>query len=214
MALVSPRENTDRRVSPRAPIDWYDEGEHRRKIAEVLNLIVALVDDIRAFVRDHVSVAIYGAMRTSTVSGTYNLGAGWTKYTDFDQQNVTPKGTTFDTATDTFQINANGIYMFYLGFTFDHNESNQGRSFQFRLFNEADSTALGSPVDIGVGRNTPVTNFAFQFMFEIADANEDDAIRIELGNGSSINGTFSEFEVGVYSIGELQGVDEIGNPAA
>lgn len=212
MALVSPRAGQGARQ--RAPIDWYDEQEHRRKLAEALNLAIGRLEDLVAFVRDHVSVAIYGAMRTSGTSGTYNLGAGWTKYTDFDAQNVTPKGTTFDTANDVFQVNANGIYMFYLGFTFDHNESNQGRSFQFRLFNETDSTALGSPVDIGVGRNTPVTNFAFQFMFEISDANEDDAIRIELGNGSTITGTFSEFEVGVYSVGELQGVDEVTDPAS
>ncbi len=211
MALVSPRAGQGARQ--RAPIDWYDEQEHRRKLAEALNLAIGRLEDLTAFVRDHVSVAIYGAMNTAGTSGTYNLGAGWTKYTDFNNKNVTDKGTTFDTTNDSFQINANGIYKLYFGFTFNHNESNQGRTFDVRLFNNADSNTIGQ-VTVGVGRNTPTTNYSYSFMFDVADANEDDDIIVELGNGSTITGTFDQFEVGVYSIGELQGVNEVTDPAS
>ncbi len=205
MAIASPRSNALGSRRANAPLDWYDPAEHRRKLAELLNLTSAQFQDLVDFVRDHVSVAIYGAMSTSVTSGIYALGAGWTQYTDFDTVNVTPKGTTFNTTTDSFQINANGIYIFYFGFSFDHDESNQGRTFDLRLFNNTDSVAVGQPITIGVGRNTPATNFSFSTMFETTEAIEDDDLIVQLGNGSSITGTFDDFEVGVYSVGELQG---------
>ncbi len=205
MAIPSPRNTALGSRRANAPLDWYDESEHRRKLAELLNATSAEFQDLVDFVRDHVSVAIYGAMSTSTTSGNYSLGAGWTQYTDFDTTNVTPKGTTFNTTTDAFQINANGIYMFYFGFSFQHNESNQGRTFDVRLFNNADTAPVGQPITVGVGRNTPATNFSYSTMFEVTEAIEDDDLIVQLGNGDSITGTFDEFEVGVYSVGELQG---------
>ncbi len=215
MAIASPRNDALGSRRQGVPIDWYSESEHRRKLAELLNITSAQLQDLVDFVRDHVSVAIYGAMSTQTTSGTYNLGAGFTQYTDFDTVNVTPKGTTFNTTTDSFQVNANGIYMFYFGFVFDHNESNQGRTFQIRLFNSTDSTVVGDPITIGVGRNTPATNFSYQTMFDIQDANEDDEFIVQIGGGSSISGTFDEFEVGVYSVSEIQGQgDNLVDPAA
>ncbi len=213
MAIPSPREQSDRRDRPGVPIDWYSEQEHRRKLAEALNVDIGLLDDLRAFVRDHVSIAIYGAMSTSATSGIYALGAGWTQYTDFDTVNVTPKGTTFNTTTDAFQINANGIYIFYFGFSFQHDEDHQGRTFDVRLFNNTDSVAVGQPITVGVGRDTPATNFGYSTMFENTDAIEDDDLIVQLGNGDSITGTFEDFEVGVYSIGEIQGVAELLDPA-
>ena len=215
MVLASPRSDALGSRRPGVPLDWYDPTEHRRKLAETLNITSSELQDLVDFVRNHVSVAIYGAMYTSTTSSIYTLGAGWTQYTDFDTLNVTPKGTTFNTTTDSFQVNANGIYMFYFGFSFQHDESNSGRTFDVRLFNNTDSVTVGQPITVGVGRNTPATNFSYQFMFETTDANEDDDLIIELGNGSSIIGTFDDFDVGVYSIGELQGTaGDFVDPAA
>jgi len=215
MAIPSPRASTTQRVRTKPPIDWYDPEEHRRKIAEALVQDIEILDNLVAWVTEHASVALYGSMYTSATSGLYTLGAGWTKYTDFDSQAVTPKGTTFNTTTDSFQINANGIYMFYVGFTFDHDESNSGRTFDMRIFNNSDSTVVFQPITIGVGRNTPYTNFSYQFMFDIQNVNEDDDLIIELGNGSSVTGNFNEFEVGVYSIGAIQGTNGLlVDPAA
>ncbi len=205
MAIASPRADAlgDRR--PGVPLDWYDPDEHRRKLAEALNITSGQLQDLVDFTRQHVSVAIYGSMYTSTTSGIYSLGAGWTQYTDFDTKAVTDKGTTFNTTTDSFQVNANGIYMFYFGFSFQHDELNAGRTFDVRLFNNTDSVAVGAPITVGVGRNTPATNFSYQFMFETTQDIEDDDLIVQLGNGDSITGTFDDFDIGVYSIGELRG---------
>ncbi len=214
MVIPSPRQDALGSRRQGVPIDWYDPDEHRRKLAEELNITSAQLQDLVDFVRDHVSVAIYGGMRTSGTSASYSLGAGYTKYTDFDTISVTPKGTTFNTTTDTFQINANGIYVIFIGFAFEHNETNAGRKFNVRLFNETDSVQIGNPIAVGVGRNTPATNFGYQFLTSLTDANEDDNIAVQLGGGDSINGTFDSFELSVYSIGEIQGTaGDITDPA-
>ncbi len=215
MAIPSPRDDALGTRRQGVPLDWYNPSEHRRKLAELLNITSAQLQDLVDFTRQHVSVAIYGGMRTSGTSASYSLGAGYTKYTDFDTISVTPKGTTFNTTSDTFQINANGIYVIFIGFAFEHNEQNSGRKFNVRLFNETDSVVIGSPVTIGVGRNTPATNFGYQFLTSLTDGNEDDDIAVQLGGGDSITGTFDSFELSVYSIGELQGTGgEIVDPAA
>ncbi len=204
MAIPSPRDTALGSRRPSVPLDWFSDVEHRRKLAEELNVTSAQLQDLVDFVRDHVSVAIYGAMSTSGTSSIYNLGASLTQYTDFDTLNVTPKGTTFNTTTDSFQVNANGIYIFYVNFSFNHDESNAGRTFDVRLFNNTDS-ALITSATVGVGRNTPATNFGYSFMFEVTDTNEDKDLIIQLGNGSTISGTFENFGIGVYSVGELRG---------
>ena len=215
MAIPSPRASTTQRVRTKPPIDWYNEEEHRRKLAEALVQDIEILDNLVAFVVEHVSVAIYGAMFTDGISGTYNLGAGWTKYTDFDAKRVTDKGTEFNITTDSFRINANGVFMFYVSFSFQHDESNQGRTFDIRILNNTDSTVLGDPITVGVGRNTPATNFAFQAMLTIDDLNEDDELILQLGNGDLISGEFAEFEIGSYSIGEIQGTSGLlVDPAA
>ncbi len=214
MAIPSPRNDALGSRRPSVPLDWYDPDEHRRKLAEELNITSAQLQDLVDFTRAHVSVAIYGGMRTSGTSANYSLGAGYTKYTDFNTVSVTPKGTTFNTTTDTFQINANGIYVIFIGFAFEHNEQNAGRKFNVRLFNETDSAAIGSPITVGVGRNTPATNFGYQFLTSLTDGNEDDDIAVQLGGADSITGTFNSFELSVYSVGEIQGTaGELINPS-
>ncbi len=130
----------------------------------------------------------------TTSNPAYSLTSAYVKYAHFEETPVVPRFIEIDLANNRFRYLETGDFQFTVGFTFDHDESNQGRSFNVRLVNDMDSTVLRTII-IGVGRNTPATNFSYVANISIAAANVNDWLSIELGGGSNISGNFASFGI-------------------
>lgn len=179
------------------PFPWKSYMEGRAQDREIRKFL--------DFGADNFPIAAYGGLRqVATTSGIYSLDDTFQKYTDFDTSAFTaPRGTTVDVANSRIAVDLQGIYIFSISLTFSHDESNQGRTTYIRLYNETDEIA--GPVNpIGIGRNTPNTNFSSIVPVEVGVAQDGDFWSIEFGGGDSVTGTFDSVDWALWSIGPVQ----------
>ena len=128
----------------------------------------------------------YGGLRTATspIAGA-DLGASWQTLSVFDAGTpATPRGIIVDLATDSLAFRSEGLYLVSVTLSFEHNDLNAGRTTQLRFWNIDDSVQLGNVVVIGTGRNAAATNYSASLLFQVDQANVNDKVRLEIGNGS------------------------------
>lgn len=160
--------------------------------------------EIRKFVDfgvTNLSFSAFGGLgMNAPPSSLYTLGAGWTKFTDFDKSVFSaPRGVTVDIPNSSLSIEAQATYIAVIYFIMSHDESQQGRRTNIRIFNETEQAAVGT-VPIAIARNQPGTNFTILPAFPVTPSGEGDVLSIELGGGDSVTGTFDAFSFYVYSI--------------
>ena len=88
MAIVSPRASAAGQARPSVPLDWYDETEHRRKLAEAINLLaqgkllstgeVTLTANVASTTLndDRIGTASFIGFTATTANGAAEIGAG------------------------------------------------------------------------------------------------------------------------------------------
>lgn len=151
--------------------------------------ILGLEDDLDAivqFVLDNFSVAGYGGIQLSAADETFpDLGAGYqTLVADTNTIDV-PRGTTPDHTTNSVALNLEGVWQISIGFTIEHDSSNQGRTIRLRLRNTVDGTT-STPNPIGIGRNVEVTNWSITTLFQNLPDNLADPMVAEIGGGDTV----------------------------
>ena len=104
-----------------------DSSEKERQILAVLDFA------IRTFV-----VAIYGSVRMSTQQAGTDITATYQALDRMDQVVIAARLMKVD-APGVFEFDYSGVYNLQTEMSFQHNESNQGRSLRLRLFNITDS---------------------------------------------------------------------------
>jgi hypothetical protein len=101
---------------------------------------------------------------------------------------TTPKEVTQDPATNSLSVAKGGVWLLVVSGTLaGHDSSNQGRTFNLRLWNATESVG-GSPIPIGVGRNVEDTNFSVTVLVELLDTDIGDIYQLELGGVDAITG--------------------------
>lgn len=102
----------------------------------------------------------------------------------FDQERYTPYGCSFDLVNNTFQFLMPGMWdlNIYVAFTFS--ESQSGRSFKVRLYDETNATGT-SGVDAFVGRNVDGFTWATMVRVIVDEDKIGDVFRLEIGDASA-----------------------------
>ena len=151
--------------------------------------------------------AAYGGLYRSDVApqGPLAIGAGWTTV-EFDASTVaTPRGMTVDVANNTFAITLAGVYSLNFSIGLEHDESQQGREFNWRVWDTVDADQLFVRT-IGTGRNQAVTTYAKHIQFELAEADVGHPLRIDVGGGSDyVIVEWQDAEISVSGVGEYRG---------
>ncbi len=113
------------------------------------------------------------------------IGSGWQAIDEFDTVDLPVLGLSINAATGEFSFSFPGIWQITISLIFSHNESNQGRTTNIRLWNVTKSSVLGS-LPWFIGRNQPGSNIIIPFPVLVAEAAIGNSIRFEIGGGSSI----------------------------
>ncbi len=185
------------------PLDWLNRFtptgfRYPREVAERCNSlgdavaasvasIESRLDLLETIILDLVPAA-YGGMTLASppVAGSIPT-VGFAAITQYDTVDITGRGCTFNATNGTVSINTNvtGVWQFSFEFALSHDESNQGRDFEFRFFNVTDGTQEGNAIYIPVGRNQPGTTWGITFLANILSADAGKEFRGELGNASA-----------------------------
>ncbi len=148
----------------------------------------------------------YGGMFSNAQRAAPNLGGGW-QIIEFDTLSVAvPAGVTLDLVNNQFSIDREGVFVLFLGFTFEHNSSNSGRLTNVRLFNVTDNTEINRII-LATGRNAEASSFQQQVLVEIGPVSVSDQLRFEIGNGDTYSSVqWDQTNMSAYSVGEWRGV--------
>ncbi len=136
---------------------------------------------------DDLVFAGYGGILLTTPTPRSNIGAAFETLLADTPMLSSPRDVVQDVGNNGLQFTATGIWRLNVSFGIEHNESNQGRTFNVRMYNVADDAVLASAI-IGVGRNTAATSWASSLLVEIPVSGLNDLIQIQIGDASS---TFS-----------------------
>lgn len=191
----------------RANTPHYFDGTNWIPVASTGDVV-----NIYQWVIDNFSVPGYGGLRLSTPdTAGADLTAAWRKINEFDAVMFnTPRGITQDLANDGLVIDVYGIWVFGLYLSFEHNESNSGREFYIRLYDETDNVPVGngSGTLVGVSRNQPATNFSYSLPIEIPESLVGHRLIIQVGNGDTLSSiVWSDLEFALHHVSQYLGVE-------
>lgn len=187
------------------PVNLDSFEELNRRVSIFSSQIDQRKADETAVLENFVYVA-YGGMNLGTPIAGSDIGAAW-QTIDFQVVTpATPKNVTIDVVADTFSFALEGIYAFSLSLSFEHNEAQQGRTTQLRIYNVTKAVEQAPPFVIGTGRNTTVTAYSVVTLAEILASEVGDLLRIEIGNGDTYSAvTWDSAALSVFSVGEFKG---------
>jgi hypothetical protein len=167
------------------------EATRNSQIVEHLRRLADGVENLSQWAANTFSVAAYSGLSGNNLPIT-SIGAGWTVI-PYDTNKFTPRGIVTDPVTNnSFLFNYDGVYQLSLYFNFNHDEQNQSRSFQARLWNLTDGIPEGLVIDVGVGRNNTATIVSLASLIEITEAETGKEYQLQIGNGDTI-GTITNF---------------------
>ncbi len=136
----------------------------------------------------------------------------------YDAETVTPRGIATNLANGTFAFALEGVYALSFVLSVDHDEVNNGREFQVRLFDQTLGAPVGSLASIvGTARNQGVTTFSATILVEVTPANAGDIFVMQIGGASGTPaGTYIDVEyntttLALWNVGEFRGVLSVVN---
>ena len=92
---------------------------------------------------------------------------------------ASPRGVTQSIANNTLAFNNEGVWSVSIGYSLTHNESNQARTIDLRLFNVTKGIG-GLATVVGIGRNTDVTSGSSTVFADIPSGEVGDEWRVEV----------------------------------
>ena len=132
----------------------------------------------------------YGGISKTTDTNYGTVGSGaWTTIDNWDSEMVfSPYGVTQDVANSGLRVTEQGVYSVSGTLAISFTDTNQGRVFGVRLWNDTKSTA-GRQVDYFVGRNQAGINISQGALLVEIGANEvNDLFQMQIaGAGSSFS---------------------------
>jgi len=100
----------------------------------------------------------YGGISFNTIVPQTDVNATWRTLVGFDTGMANnPKDVSQVIASNGLSINAEGVWNLNVMATLAHNEQNQSRRIQLRVFNQTSGVAASIPIVFGTGRNTDIT---------------------------------------------------------
>ena len=146
--------------------------------------------------------ALYGSMNLSAAAAGNDLGVVYDPITEYDTVNLPGLGITFDLVAGSMAFATTGVYVVNFLASLNHNSSNSGRVTSMRLFDITAAVPLPGEVRIGIGRNVEDTAIAVSLLVEIGQAEINEAIRAELGNGDIVTSViWTTLSLAAYSVG-------------
>jgi len=176
------------------------------RIQDLQEVLLTKIDALKVF-----SIAGYGGIRLAAppligndITGVLQQIVGFDAATI-----VSPKGITQDVPGDQLIVDVIGKWVFNIFINIEHNEMNQGRTFDIQLWNASDSLELGLAV-MAVGRNTPGTNISISVLTEVDESLVGKDVQIRAGNASSniTNVIINSMSWSIFSVGEFSGTLE------
>ena len=126
----------------------------------------------------------YGGIRQATPIAVGSISANWGPIPADTAVVSTPRGVIQDLTSNSLTMEEAGVWRVGIGFSIEHNEANQGRTFGVRLFDVTAGLGGGSTV-VGVGRNSSVTTFSLSTLFEVQGSTVGNPIQIQVGDAST-----------------------------
>ncbi len=172
-----------------------------RRIEDALAQYIRTEVALRAF-----SFAAYGGLVISQQRPFPDLGAGWEPITAYDASLIEPpKGIFVDQANGTLAVENPGVYLLTATVIFDHNETQQGRLTNLRLFDPFNAET-GASFRVPTGRNTVATQISLAAPINFDENAVGNVFRLELGGGD----TYTTVEMnsvlfGLSGVGEYRG---------
>ena len=196
---------TSRYVFAPLPKDTPELNDALRRISVNLQNLSTRLEEFIEFSLEIFGFAAYGGMMMSASTVFSDLGAAWQDVTVYDAEILTPRGMTFDPATDRFTFTYPGVYLLSTSFTFRHNELNAGRETSVRFYDHTSASGLPS-VAIGTARNVDVSSYANTSVLQITSDMVGNEFGIQIGNGDTYSSVvFLEARISACAAGEWQG---------
>lgn len=160
---------------------------------------------LRVLAFDNLVAAIYGNMFLDGTAVGADIGVGWTALDGFDTFGVTPRGVSLN-LNGTFSFNQAGVYRLSLGLVFEHDDINQGRRTNLRIWDVTNGAMVGTETSIGTGRNVQVTQYSGNSLLEVSQAGVGDVFRFEIGGGDAYSSVvWLTQNLSINGVGEWRG---------
>lgn len=134
----------------------------------------------------------YGGILGGANTAGGDLGAGFTIINGFLADMVTdPVDVTQDFPNNHLHIERRGVWQFNIHVTWGHNEVNNSRETNLRIWNNTAGSEVVRFV-IGTGRNVGFSSITISTLIDIAEATIDNELELQLGGGDAYTGTVWE----------------------
>lgn len=131
----------------------------------------------------------YGGISQRAGAALINPGLGWTLLPADTEVITNPVAVDQNVDFDALAFQLAGMWSLSISFSMTHNELNAGRTSNIRLLNT--NTGLASTgVLFSTARNTDVTAFSINVLFEVQPAQLGDNISLQMGGGSTYSELF------------------------